>query len=151
MGPVIAMMYLSVSGDILKSILTELSPSENPGLGGSERESDWPKATQLSVSEAEVTLLLWLHPASFFGVMGLREAPSWQVSGCLHFDVMIVLAHPWKRGPPRSPASGLQPAGAQLSGPGTPSGNFSPGSALALWALPTLFGEIVLSMLGGPS
>lgn len=90
MGPVIAMMYLSVSGDILKSILTELSPSENTGLEGSERESDWPKATQLSVSGAEVMLLLWLHPASCFGVMGLREAPSWQVSVCLHFDVMIV-------------------------------------------------------------
>lgn len=55
------------------------------------------------------------------------------------------------RGPPRSPASGLQPAGAQLSMLGTHSGNFSPNSALEFLTLPTPFGEIVPSVLGRPS
>lgn len=41
------------------------------------------------------------------------------------------------RGPPRSPASGLQPAGAQLSMLGTYSGNFSPNSAPEFLTLPT--------------
>lgn len=60
-------------------------------------------------------------------------------------------ARPQQRGPPRSTASGLQPAGAQLSVLGTPPGNFSPNSALELLALPPPFGEIVLSVLGGPA
>lgn len=107
------MMCLSISGDILKSILSELSSSENQGLGGSERESDWPKATQLSqlsLSGAEVTLLLRLHPASCFGAMGLREAPSRQVSGCQYFDVMIVRWPELCPGPPLEERTPQEPS-----------------------------------------
>ena len=63
------------------------------------------------------------------------------------------------RGPPRSPRGRppLEPSiwlaacGAQLSMLGTPSGNFWPNSALQLLTLPTPFGEIVPSVLGGAS
>ena len=51
-------------------------------------------------------------------------------------------------GPPRSPASGPQPVGAQRSMLGTRSGNFSPDSALELLALPAPFGGTVPSVLG---
>ena len=126
-------------------------------------------ATSLSVLRAGFTSLSAAPkispPQWWLRGIGSERSPIlitfWASAFCCHdCQVARTVSPPaLSRGPPRSPRGRppLEPriwlaaCGAQLSMLGTPSGNFWPNSALQLLTLPTPFGEIVPSVLGGPS